>query len=194
VENANVTPTAEKTPEDIQAEMAHTRESLTEKVAALENQVVGTVQTAADTLSGTVNAVKSLVTTAPGAVSETVKKAADVVGEKMKQVFDISGHVRNHPWTAVGTSTLLGCVTGWLIFRERGSRAETVAAPAFAPLATSPSKPGVFDEMLSMIGRKVREIAENAIDTASAAVNKNVREEVPKLVDAATERLTPATA
>ena len=187
----NVTPTAEKTPEDIQAEMAQTRESLTEKVAALENQVVGTVQTAANTFTGTVNAVKSLVTTAPGAVTETVKQAADVVGEKMKQVLDISGHVRRHPWTAVGTSTLLGCVTGWLIFRERDSRADTVAAPAFAPPAAAPSKPGVFDEMLSMIGRKVREVTENIIDTASAALNKNVSEGVPKLVDAATERLTP---
>ncbi len=40
-----------KTPEEIEREMLHTRESLTEKVAALENQVVGTVQTAADTLT-----------------------------------------------------------------------------------------------------------------------------------------------
>ena len=53
---------ADKTPEQIQAEMNQTRESLTDKVAALENQVVGTVQTAADTLTGTVASVKSLIT------------------------------------------------------------------------------------------------------------------------------------
>jgi ElaB/YqjD/DUF883 family membrane-anchored ribosome-binding protein len=191
VENTQLTP-VEKTPEQIQNEMTQTRESLTGKVAALENQVVGTVQTAADTLTGTVESVKSLLTNAPGAVTDTVRHAADVVGEKMKQIFNISGHVRNHPWTSVGASTLLGCVTGWLISRGRDSRpAEATMAPVFAPPVAAPSKPGVLDEMFSMIGRKLREVAENAIDTATTAVNKNVREEVPKLVDAAAVRLTP---
>jgi len=49
VEN-NLTPTDNRTPEQIQAAMADTRESLTTKVAALENQVVGTAKTAADTI------------------------------------------------------------------------------------------------------------------------------------------------
>jgi len=188
--------TAEKTPEQIQGEMAQTRESLTGKVAALENQVVGTVQTAADTLTGTVESVRSLLSTAPGAVSETMKQAAGAVGEKMKQVFDISGHVRAHPWTSVGASAMLGCLTGWLLSRDRSR--EAYVAPAVSPQAyappPAPSQPGVFDEMMSMIGRKLREVAENAIDAASTAVNQNVREEVPKLVDAAAQRLTPGAA
>ena len=184
--------TAEKTPEQIQEEMAQTRDSLTGKVAALENQVVGTVQTAADTLTGTVESVRSLLSTAPGAVSETVKQAAGAVGEKMKQVFDISGHVRAHPWTSVGASAMLGCLTGWLLSRDRSR--EAYVAPAVSPQAYAPSQPGVFDEMMSMIGRKLREVAENAIDAASTAVNQNVREEVPKLVDAAAQRLTPGAA
>jgi ElaB/YqjD/DUF883 family membrane-anchored ribosome-binding protein len=195
VEN-NVTAPADKTPEQIQAEMAQTRGALTEKVAALENQVVGTVQTAADTLTGTVESVKSLITTAPGAVSDTVRQAADVVGEKMKQVFDISGHVRSHPWTSVGVSALAGCITSWLIFRDETERAPV--APAISPAAYTPpappSQPGVFGELLSMIGRKLREAAENVINTASAAVNNTVSEKVPTLVDAAAERLTPGAA
>jgi ElaB/YqjD/DUF883 family membrane-anchored ribosome-binding protein len=193
VEN-NVTAPADKTPEQIQEEMAQTRESLTEKVSALENQVVGTVQTAADTLTDTVQSVKSLITSAPGAVSDTVKQAADVVGEKMKQVFDISGHVRNHPWTSVGVSALAGCLTSWLIFRDRERQAP--AAPAISPQTyapPAPSQPGVFGELFTMIGRKVREMAENVIDTASSAVNDSVREKVPHLVDAAADRLTPET-
>jgi ElaB/YqjD/DUF883 family membrane-anchored ribosome-binding protein len=195
VEN-NVTAPADKTPEQIQAEMAQTRESLTEKVSALENQVVGTVQTAADTLSGTVESVKSLFTTAPGAVSDTVRQAADVVGEKMKQVLDISGHVRAHPWASVGISALAGCITSWLISRDRSP--ESYAAPAISPAAYTPpapaSKPGVLDDLFSMIGRKIREAAENVIDTASNAVNTTVREKVPTLVDAAAQRLTPDSA
>ncbi len=197
MENQSLSPTTEKTPEQIQAEMAQTRESLTEKVAALENQVVGTVQTAADTLTGTVDAVKELVTSAPGAVTDTVKQAADVVGEKVRAVFDISGHVREHPWTSVGVSALLGCMTGWFLSRGREPRERLEPVPTFTPSAVPPSapsaphEPGIFDGMVSMIGRKLREMTENAIDAATGAVNQTVRENVPKLVDAAAERLTP---
>jgi ElaB/YqjD/DUF883 family membrane-anchored ribosome-binding protein len=183
--------------------MLQTRESLTHKVAALENQVVGTVQTAADTLTGTVESVKELITTAPSAVSDTVKKAATAVSETVKKTFDISGHVRERPLTSVGVSALLGCITGWLLSRRRealgysdavkpppspGAPTPTTRAAAYEPPA--PSGPGVFDEFASMLGRKVKEVAENVIDTASAAVNKNVRDGVPKLVDAATEMAT----
>jgi len=201
VENPELTPGVEKTPEQIQAEMAQTRESLTGKVAALENQVVGSVQTAADTLTGTVESVKSLLTSAPGAVSDTVKHAADVVGEKVREVFNISGHVRNHPWTSVGVSALAGCITGWLLTRDRGmastmasSSAPAPAAPTFAPQAPTPpapSSPGMFDQFISMIGQRLRQVAENVIDTASTAVNNTVREQVPHLVESAAERLTP---
>lgn len=195
---------AEKSPEQIQDEMAQTRESLTEKVAALENQVVGSVQTAADTLTGTVDAVKSLMTSAP----ETMKHAAEVVSEKVREVFDISGHVRAHPWAAVGVSAGLGFLTGLLVFRGRESLGYSsgVAPPPSpgAPTPTrltpepqpaAPSKPGLFDDLVGVLGRKVREVAETVIDTATAAVNQNVRAGVPKLVDRATEaaaeRLSP---
>ena len=210
MENQHLT-AADKTPEQIQSEMSQTREALTEKVAALENQVVGTVQTAADTLTGTVESVKSLITTAPGAVSDTVKQAAEAVSETMKRTFDISGRVREHPLAAVGVSALLGCITGWLVSGGRQSLGySTAVAPPPRPgeptptrlaareAPAEPSGPGLFDELFSMLGRKVRELAENAIDTATAAVNKNIHEGVPKLVDAATEmatdRLTPGEA
>ena len=56
MENQINTMPVDKTPEQIETEMFQTRESLTEKVAALENQVVGTVQNAANTLTDTVDA------------------------------------------------------------------------------------------------------------------------------------------
>jgi ElaB/YqjD/DUF883 family membrane-anchored ribosome-binding protein len=184
--------------------MSQTRESLTEKVSALENQVVGTVQTAADTLTGTVESVKSLITTAPSAVGDTVKQAAQAVGESVKKTFDISSHVRECPLTSVGISMLAGGLTGYLLGRSRPFGLAGAVAPQWpvaGPAATQaePRKePGVLDEFLTMIGRKFREAAENIIDTAGEAVNRNVREGVPKLVDAAgamaTDRLTPGDA
>jgi hypothetical protein len=144
--------------------------------------------------------VKSLISEAPSAVGDTVKQAAAAVGETMKKTFDISGHVREHPLTSVGISMLAGGLTGYLLGGRPQGYADSVppplpaAGPAF--VSGEPRKaPGVLDEFFSMIGHKVRQIAENLIDTASEAVNRNVREGVPKLVDAAgemaTERFAP---
>jgi ElaB/YqjD/DUF883 family membrane-anchored ribosome-binding protein len=198
VENQQLTG-ADKTPEQIQEEMAQTRDSLTGKVAALENQVVGTVQTAADTLTGTVESVKSIITTAPAAVSDSVKQAAQAMGETMKRTFDISGHVREHPLTSVCVSMLAGGITGYLLGGSRKSGSSDGAQRPVADRIPSPREPqrqpGVLDEFLALIGRKFRDVTENIIDTAAEAVNKNVRAEVPKIVDAAsemaTDRLTP---
>lgn len=197
-----VTPPVEKTPEEIEREMLMTRESITEKVSALENQVVGTVQTAANTISGTVEAVKSLVTSAPEAVGDSVKQATAAVSEAMKDTFDITGHVRRHPWAAVGVSALLGCITAWLLPGGRGGSlgapegyrpaAAGAAPPPPAPhrAADEPHTPGVVDEFVTMIGRKVKDLAETALNSLSASVKTNIEEGVPKLIDDAAARLT----
>lgn len=185
-----ITPASETTPEQIEHQMQQTRESMTAKVSALESQVVGTVQTAADTLTGTVDAVKSLMDTAPTAVSDSMKQAAEVVGDKMKEVFDVSGHVQNHPLSSVAVSAGLGFLTGLLVFRERAAGASAVPPVYMTPpaaAATPSAVSGLFNDLLSMLGRKVKELAETAIDSASTAANQNVRETIPKLMDAATE-------
>jgi ElaB/YqjD/DUF883 family membrane-anchored ribosome-binding protein len=192
VENQVITPPANKTPEQIKQKMLETRESLTEKVAALENQVVGTVQTAADTLTDTVGAVKSLITNAPETVSDTVKQATEAVSETLKKTFDVSHHVQSRPWTSLGVSTGLGFLTGLLVFRDRQAVASSVPAPTLTPMPP-PSGPGLFDDLVGMLGRKLKEVTESFIDAATTSINKNVREGVPKLIDAAAEHLTPKT-
>lgn len=195
----------EKSPEEIEREMHQTRESLTEKVAALENQVVGTVQTAADTLTGTVEAVKSLVTHAPETVSETVKQATSAVSDALKGTFDISGHVREHPWVAVGISALLGGIVGAMLGSRRGAGGSfspfaeapgpmsAASHPTHAvsqPTAAAPRTPGILDEVRGVIGGKVRELAETALTTLSASLKSTLETTVPKLVDQAASRLT----
>src|SRR5687767_8812943 len=147
--------------------MLQTRESITEKVVALEHQVVGTVQTAADTITGTVEAVKSLVSNAPEAVSETVKQATAAVSETVKDTFDITGHVRRNPWTAVGVSAFLGGLVGYLTARSRpdfgtlaaASPPAPAAPPSYAASTAAPEKPGVIDEFLDMLGDRAKEMA-----------------------------------
>ena len=182
-----LTGTSDKTPEQIEREMLHTRESITEKVAALEHQVVGTVQTAADTITGTVEAVKSLVSTAPEAVSETVKQATAAVSESVKGTFDITSHVRRSPWTAVGVSAFLGGLVGYLTARSRPDFGSLTAASPPAPAApsyaasTASEKPGVIDEFMDMLGGKAKEMARTALESVSAAIKQNIETGVPKL-------------
>jgi len=195
-----VTP-AEKSPEAIEREMLQTRESLTEKVAALETQVVGTVQTAADTISGTVESVKSMLSNAPDAVSDTVKQATAAVSDAVKDTFDITGHVRRNPLAAVGVSTLLGGLIGYLTGQSRASFAPLAAAsapvppapPAYAASRPADEKPGVIDEFMDMLGGKAKELVRTALESVSAAVKQNIESGVPKLVDEAASRLTDAT-
>jgi len=179
--------------------MFQTRESLTEKVTALEHQVVGTVQTAADTISETVSAVKSLVSTAPETVSETVKQATAAVSETMKDAFDISAHVRNNPLAAVGVSALLGGIVGFLTASRRDPTFSTLAAtsppvPAPAPAPTHTGPPGIVDEFMGMISGKLKELAQTAINSVSASVKQNIETGVPRLVDEAAATLTTAAA
>lgn len=198
MENQVDTIAEEKTPEQIEAEMFETRESLTEKVAALENQVVGTVQNAANTLTDTVDAVKSFVKTAPETVEDTVENVVEAVRERVEKTFDISSRVQNNPWSSMGVSIGLGFLAGYLFFPERKSsstsKPERSMPPPlptedrFRPVA-SPSEPGLLDELFGMLGKKVKEMTESVIESASVAVNRNIRESVPKLVDEATRTM-----
>ncbi|HSQ55690.1 MAG TPA: hypothetical protein VLM40_08085 [Gemmata sp.] len=191
MENTKMTPPVEKSPEEIQEEMAQVRESLSEKVAALENQVVGSVQTAAETISGTVDAVKNFVEAAPRTVTETVQHAADVVHTKLRETLNFSDHIRRYPWLAVGTCVLAGGMIGMFVLPPRTTRPQRVPPTdgKSSPHAQTP-RTGLFDEMNAMVGRKLREIAEHVIDTAATAVDNKVRETVPKVVDAAAEKIT----
>jgi len=191
-----VTSTSNKSPEEIEREMLETRESITEKVAALENQIVGTVQTAADTVNGTVEAVKSLVTHAPDAVSDSIKQAASAVKEAMKDTFNVSEQVERHPWAAVGTAALLGCITGWLVSgRWGGSAMTSTAAAAPAPLAAPAAyrAPGFLDQLVEMLGGRVKELAETAVNSLSSSLKSTIEEGVPTLIDKAASHLTEPT-
>ena len=102
----------------LEREIAVTHESLNEKIMALENQVLGSVRTAADTLTDTVGAVKSIVAEAPSVVTNSVRQAATVVGETVKDVLDVSGRVRQNPWGALGGSICLCFLVGRVTSRE----------------------------------------------------------------------------
>ena len=196
-----VTPTIEKTPDEIEREMFETRESLTEKVHALENQVVGTAQTAADTFSNTVETIRSLVTQAPQSVKECIEEAAATMSETLRQTFDVSGHVRRHPWTAVGVAAMLGCAVGWVVSRRpaRSSpkgRIPTEESPLSAEsktlaeaIAGEEHEANVLDDLKDMVGEKVKELARTTLDTVAATLKEGIKTGLPRLVEETTARL-----
>lgn len=115
----------DKSPDRIEHEMEQTRESITEKVSLLENQVKGTIQSATDNIQSvtsavtdTVQAVKEAVSTAPAAVSDTVKQTLTSVKDTVAGAVSsvrISECVRDNPWASVGTSAAAGFLVGLLM-------------------------------------------------------------------------------
>lgn len=194
--------TADKTPDQIEREMQDTRNSITEKVAALETQVLGTVQNAADTLTGTVDAVKAFVENAP----DTVKQSVESATASLRETFDISAKVRDNPWAAVGVAAAAGALVGWLTAGGKSApepsatptaavppqpAASAYSTPSPAPAPARSSEPGPFDAILGMVVARLRTVAEAAIDSATQAATQAVTERVPKLIDTAAEHLTP---
>jgi len=123
---------ADQDPDRIEREMEQTRESITQKVSLLENQVLGTIQTATNTLTDTVQTVKDTVTTAPAAVKETVQETVAAVKDSVRETFatvkdsvasfSLTDCTRNHPGAALGTSVVGGFLTGFLLLGGRESR------------------------------------------------------------------------
>jgi len=207
--------TADKSPDRIERDMEQTRESITAKVSALENQVLGTIQTATNTISDTVQAVKDTVTTAPAAMKETIQESVAAVKDSVKETFasvkdsvasfNLGECVGNHPGTALGASAAAGFVTGYLLFGGRDSQplmARGFREPApggrpgtashdqtpygyAAPAAAAPAPSGMFANLWAMVGGEVEQLARQALSTALASLKQSVNEQVPRLVDGA---------
>jgi len=129
--------------EVIREQMHHTRSSLSDKLEALESQVLDTVQTATETVANTVGEVKDVVES----VSETV--------QSVTEQFSISHQVEQRPWTMVACSVGLGFAGGMFLGSSR-QVPEAAPAPSAAPtfhsgssaVATGAPAPGApaYDE------------------------------------------------
>jgi len=192
-----------ESPELIEQEMEGTRKSLTDKVAALENKVLGTVSEA----QGAVNQIVDEVKAAPDAIKETLASVKDSVTDTVNSVkeqvvatFDLSRHTRENPWAMVGGAAAVGFVTGLLVFRDDGhalgtasghgeathgpasARGLNVPQPAYAAPAVS-RRPAWLDGLLERAGQEVRKLGEQALSTASASLKQSLDQQLPKLLD-----------
>jgi ElaB/YqjD/DUF883 family membrane-anchored ribosome-binding protein len=123
-------------PEVIRDQMQDTRTALTEKLEALEQQVVNTVQNITTPVTETVQTVKRTVEETIDAVKGTVKSTVDSVTgaaeqtvESVKETFNIPRQVQRHPWLAMLGAVAAGYIGGRLLLPERtGRRGETTTS------------------------------------------------------------------
>lgn len=116
---------AEQRTEEMRDEIDSTRSGLADKLDALENRVMGTVQSAQET------------------VEDSIKIAKDTVAS-VKRTFDIKHHVEQHPWAIVGGCFLAGLALGaWFQTGRRPRRSQdrrAVRETAFAASSILPAK------------------------------------------------------
>jgi ElaB/YqjD/DUF883 family membrane-anchored ribosome-binding protein len=207
----------DKSPDQIEREMSQTRESIAEKVSLLESQVLGninaltgTVESVKEAVADTVQTVREAVVGAPSAVTDTVKQTLASVGDTVKETvgsFSLTDCTRRNPWASVGTSAGVGFLVG-ILLPSRGSRplmARGHDEPAsggrvgtahtgyqgFAD--TRPARaaePGLFGGLWAAVGKEVRQLAEQALNTALASAKQAIQHKVPQAVDTAVQGLT----
>ena len=173
-----------ESPELIERQMEETRESLTEKVALLEQQVVGTIQSATEAVQDTVQSVRSAVEETVSSVSGSIKSSA----ESVKEALDMRKQVRENPWMMVGCAATTGFIAGLLIPKRNGSLASLPSSPAmpaaaFTPRAEISHRPKWLNDIFDMAGREIKKLAEQAVLTASAALKEKVATRLPQMLD-----------
>jgi len=93
-------------PEIIKQQMEETREALSEKIGALEDHVLNTVQGTTQAVSATVEKVADAVQSTVSSVKEEVGKSV----ESVKRTFDLRRQMDEHPWAMLAGSVALGYV------------------------------------------------------------------------------------
>jgi ElaB/YqjD/DUF883 family membrane-anchored ribosome-binding protein len=203
----------EHEPEIIKQQMEETRASLTEKVEALETQVVSTVQNATAAVNETVAEVKEAVHDTVETVRDTVKGTVESVKETVGEVFDLRRQMERRPLLVLGSSAALGFLVGRWLRRPASGPVdqpvpEPVRAASFArhdPDADTGADGGgwtatlsrVGHDWLDQIGRKVQkelaEVGDLAIAAASSHLKDMVAEALPKLLGGSHEEPERAT-
>jgi len=101
----------ENETELIRDQMAETRSALSEKLEALQDQVLGTVEGTTRSVTDTVEAVQEAVQDTVGTVKESFQETVQTV----KSAFDLSEQTEKHPWLMMGGAVVVGFVGGRLL-------------------------------------------------------------------------------
>jgi len=157
----------ENETELIRQQMLETRSALSEKLEALQEQVLSTVEGTTRTVTETVQTVQDAVQDTVSTVSESVQGTVETV----KDTFDISRQVDRHPWLMVGGAVAVGYLGGRLLepaLRQMspgstsgmGYMASNGQVPAQPP---QPPRPSWLDNLAGPILKQVQDLALGAL-------------------------------
>lgn len=141
------------------------RAGLTCRVDALQDRVVGAVDSAKESVRHTAGSVRTAMSDLKSGAQDMMQQAADGV----RQVLDVPQHIRSHPWPSVGFAAFAGFMAG--SWRRDSGRP---AARAVSQQTREPSS-GLFGDLSSVLKRELLTIGESAIVAASHAVKDNIR-------------------
>ncbi|QVL34579.1 DUF883 family protein [Telmatocola sphagniphila] len=180
---------ADETPELIESQMEMTRASITDKVAALEQTVKGTLESATTAVQDTVHTIEDSVSTAAEAIRDSL---------------DPRPYIQEHPWSSVGTAAALGFITALCVFRGKRPVAQsnppqTYTRPSAVRSETVESAPAprhqniVLERLWERVNTEIEKITDKAISTLSGTLQKAIDDGVPRVVDKLVETTLPET-
>lgn len=175
-------------PEVIEQDMCRTRQSLADKVGALEDQVIGKIEDTSSAVTSTVERVQGFFDQVEGFFSDTATGVRHGISD-MVRTADPERFIARHPWESVGASALAGLITGWLVVGRpslsRGTgkhEAFTPAPPSPAPSASRVQLPGWLNTIIDRISAEARRVGETALGVASTSIQRVIETQVPRQV------------
>src|SRR5262249_29182131 len=125
-----------------------------------------------DSITETVSTVSGTVQNTVEAVSDTVGSTVQTVKRSLRDIFDVPGHVRRHPWLALGGSVAVGYLGGPPLLPRPAPGATTgtptptpapthTPAPAFtsAPAQPAREEPRAEEQQESWLSRLAHQFA-----------------------------------
>ncbi len=187
-------PGSKTKPEEIRAQMAITRSALTEKIEALEEKVMGTVEKAEA-------AVEQIIEVVQETVQDTVAT--------LKRTLDLKYQVDQRPWTTVGVSVLAGYAVGHLGRGEPHDRTSVAVSANGAQLsgrspgleerassppgAVQPRQPSLKSGLLSQFDQEIGKVQSVAIGTAMCLFRDWLKQKLPRMAPQLDELMNSAT-
>jgi ElaB/YqjD/DUF883 family membrane-anchored ribosome-binding protein len=189
-------------PEVIRQRMADKRTALTEKLEAIEQQVLGVASTVTETVvsvkdgvAGTVEAVKETVKD----TVENVKGTVEETVETVKETFNLRRQFERHPWAMLGGSVGVGMLfgallrrrtfgnvgraAGGLVRRFRGGRAAPQSAQPSGGNGAHRQAEDLTDSLLSPVKEGLTRIKDLALGTLFGTLQKVLVKELPEAVE-----------
>jgi ElaB/YqjD/DUF883 family membrane-anchored ribosome-binding protein len=192
-------------PEVIRRRMLENRTALTEKLEALEQQVLGVASSVTNTVESVTEGVQETVDAVKDTVQETVDSVKDTFDETVdtvKDTFNLSRQVERHPWLVLGGAVGVGLLLSALLRRRtvetvtrtagnvarrlRGGRsAPRTPAAEGAPGngASKPAEPGVADQVLGTFKEGLGRVKDMALSTLLGTLQRVLTRELPQAVE-----------